>query len=199
MTRSVKGRWAEHSGIGVKPACEFLGADQEEVSFEILLSKSLGANPGTAIKKLETAIEEDKALPFILNGKKIGDYHIESMEESWDEIILGGILYEASVNITLKEHADAPVQRKVTESVTKAETQSQKQEKASAQNYVVVKGDTLMKIAKKFYGDSAQYTKIYDANRDVIEARAKKDGKASSNGGYWIYPGTSLVIPYNYG
>lgn len=34
--------------------------------------------------------------------------------------------------------------------------------------YKVEKDDTLQKIAKKFYGSYAQWTKIYDANKDVI-------------------------------
>ncbi len=34
--------------------------------------------------------------------------------------------------------------------------------------YVIVKGDTLSKIAKQFYGDANQYPKIFEANREVI-------------------------------
>ncbi len=37
-----------------------------------------------------------------------------------------------------------------------------------AQSYVVVTGDTLGKIAAKVYGDSAQWKKIYQANRAMI-------------------------------
>ncbi len=35
--------------------------------------------------------------------------------------------------------------------------------------YVVQKDDTLQKIAKKSYGSYSKWTKIYDANRDVIK------------------------------
>ena len=34
--------------------------------------------------------------------------------------------------------------------------------------YVVVKGDSLSKISKMFYGDANQWKRIFDANRDVI-------------------------------
>ena len=107
---------------------------------------------------------------------------------------LGGNYYITKVQHTLSNGYEVSVTaRKIVDRIGR-ETEKEEAQK-SGQSYTVVSGDTLMKIAKKFYGDSAQYTKIYEANRDVIEARAKKDGKASSNGGYWIYPGTSLVIP----
>ncbi len=38
-----------------------------------------------------------------------------------------------------------------------------------SQYHVVVKGDTLGKIAEKYYGDPSLYRKIFEANRDRIE------------------------------
>jgi nucleoid-associated protein YgaU len=35
--------------------------------------------------------------------------------------------------------------------------------------HVVVKGETLGKIAEKYYGDPSLYRKIFEANRDVIK------------------------------
>lgn len=49
--------------------------------------------------------------------------------------------------------------------------------------YVVQRGDTLWAIAKKYYGNGAQYPKIFNANRDKIK---------NPN---LIYPGQQLVIP----
>ena len=40
---------------------------------------------------------------------------------------------------------------------------------AAPQVYVVEKDDTLQKISKKVYGSYSKWTKIYDANRDVIK------------------------------
>jgi nucleoid-associated protein YgaU len=37
------------------------------------------------------------------------------------------------------------------------------------QSYTVVKGDSLSKIAKRFYGDAQQWRKIYEANKDQIK------------------------------
>ena len=63
-------------------------------------------------------------------------------------------------------------------------------------SYTVKSGDNLWKIARKFYGGSGStWTKIYSANKSVIESTAKKHGYANSDNGHWIFPGTVFVIP----
>jgi nucleoid-associated protein YgaU len=52
-----------------------------------------------------------------------------------------------------------------------------------AQTHVVAAGDSLSKIAKRYYGDSSQWPRIYEANRDQI-----------SNPDL-IHPGQNLKIP----
>ncbi len=37
------------------------------------------------------------------------------------------------------------------------------------QTYTVVSGDSLSKIAKRYYGDANQWNRIYEANRDQIK------------------------------
>ena len=49
--------------------------------------------------------------------------------------------------------------------------------------YVVKAGDTLSKIAEKYYGDASLYTKIFQANRDLLSDPNK------------IRPGQKLRIP----
>ena len=39
----------------------------------------------------------------------------------------------------------------------------------STQYHVVVKGDTLSKIAEKYYGDPSLYPQIFDANKDILK------------------------------
>ncbi len=48
------------------------------------------------------------------------------------------------------------------------ETHAKKATRKS-QTYVVKKGDTLQTIAKKYYGDSGKWRRIYDANRQRIK------------------------------
>jgi nucleoid-associated protein YgaU len=49
--------------------------------------------------------------------------------------------------------------------------------------YVVVKGDTLSKISKEFYGTPNKYTQIFEANKPMLTHPDK------------IYPGQALRIP----
>src|ERR1700746_2919849 len=51
------------------------------------------------------------------------------------------------------------------------------------QTHVVQSGDTLSKLAEKYYGDAALYPKIFQANRDVLSDPNK------------IRPGQKLRIP----
>ena len=53
----------------------------------------------------------------------------------------------------------------------------------AAKIHVVEKGDTLTAIAQKHYGKASLYTKIFDANRDVLDDPDK------------IKPGQRLRIP----
>ncbi len=50
--------------------------------------------------------------------------------------------------------------------------------------YTVKRGDCLWNIAKRYYGNGSQYTKIFNANRDKIK---------NAN---LIYPGQVFIIPY---
>ncbi len=52
------------------------------------------------------------------------------------------------------------------------------------ENYTVVRGDTLWKIAKRFYGSGSKWKTIYNANREVIGPNPNL-----------IFPKQVLVIP----
>lgn len=39
----------------------------------------------------------------------------------------------------------------------------------TARMYIVQSGDSLSKIAKKFYGDANSWKRIFEANRDVVK------------------------------
>ncbi len=58
-----------------------------------------------------------------------------------------------------------------------------KREEPQPRKYVVVAGDTLSTIAKKFYGDADHWKEIFEANKAVIKDPNK------------IQVGLELIIP----
>lgn len=50
-----------------------------------------------------------------------------------------------------------------------APSPSQGGEAKTARTYVVQGGDSLSKIAKKFYGDANAWKRIFEANKDVVK------------------------------
>lgn len=54
---------------------------------------------------------------------------------------------------------------------------------AAGGSYTVQSGDTLWNIAETVYGDGSKYSKIFDANTELLESPDQ------------IFPGQRLVIP----
>ena len=86
------------------------------------------------------------------------------------QLIAGNVKGVASVN------ADAMT-------VDGAQTAGSTPAAPASRYYTIQSGDTLSKIAKEHYGDANAYTKIFDANREVIGDPDK------------IYPGQQIRIP----
>jgi nucleoid-associated protein YgaU len=68
-----------------------------------------------------------------------------------------------------------------------AQAPASEQEAAAApvamEKYTVLKNDTLQKISQKFYGTTKKWTRIFDANKEVLKAPNK------------IYPGQVINVP----
>lgn len=107
--------------------------------------------------------------------------------------------YDVKVSLKFKEYSSYGSVKKTvvtsTSTSNKVTVTSPTKKVNSNKSYTVKSGDCLWNISRKFYGDSTKWTKIYNANKSVIESTAKKYGKASSSNGHWIYPGTVLTIP----
>lgn len=100
--------------------------------------------------------------------------------------------FDLMVKIKLKQYRDygtKTVNIKIEDSKPKATVQQTRAAEtspapAASQTYTVVRGDCLWNIAKRFYGNGAKYTVIYNANKAVIGGNPNL-----------IYPGQVLTIP----
>lgn len=173
-----------------------------EISFEMLLPMleqysfaSEYHQPDYYLGILESYITEKKPFRFIVSrvspsGDKLYDTNIKVSLEDYtvSEDATDG--FDVTVSINLKQYIDYAT-KKVTvtkpdnssKSTLKTETPRETSGKPTAKTYTVKSGDCLWTIAKKYYGNGAQYTKIYNANKDKI-----------SNPNL-IYVGQVLTIP----
>ena len=144
------------------------------------------------IEKLKTS---EKPFQFIVSRKmpsgkilfdtnikvSLEDYTItEDVEEGFDvKVSIKLKQYKdystKTVQITIKQERPRPV---VVQTPSRPATTA-----PTTRTYTVVKGDCLWNIAKKYYGNGSQYTRIYNANRDKIKNPSL------------IYPGQVFVIP----
>ena len=173
-----------------------------EISFEMLLPMleqysfaSEYHQPDYYLGILESYMTEKKPFRFIVSrvspsGDKLYDTNIKVSLEDYtvSEDATDG--FDVTVSINLKQYIDYAT-KKVTvtkpnnssKSTLKTETPRETSGKPTAKTYTVKSGDCLWTIAKKYYGNGAQYTKIYNANKDKI-----------SNPNI-IYVGQVLTIP----
>lgn len=108
-----------------------------------------------------------------------GDYYVKEVTR---QISSNGYTHEATL-IKTDFGKSLKLNSTVTEKVEEKTVSSTPQSNTSQRIYTVKKGDSLWKIAKQFYGDGAMYTKIYDANTNIV---------AKPN---LIYIGQQLIIP----
>ena len=120
--------------------------------------------PYTYINKLLSWKSSGKPVQLIITGTKINfQVTIETLKYG-EQDGTGDVYYD----LTLKEYRAVEIKK------TKLK---------KTKTYTVKSGDCLWNIAKRFYGNGAQYTKIYNANRGKIK---------NPN---LIYPGQKLTIP----
>lgn len=109
--------------------------------------------------------------------------------------------FDITVSIKLKKYRDygtkivEVIQKPDTKPVAAVTQQRDTSSKPVTKQYTIVSGDTLWGIAKKHLGNGLRHTEIYNLNKTIIEATAKKRGMASSSNGHWIFPGTVISLP----
>lgn len=140
--------------------------------------------PLTLIQKIKEWQSGDKPVHLIVTQCGVDMYcTIEDFPHNEN----GGDVGTYHYSLTLKEYREVTVRQIDVSggiaSIPKSSS-SRVDNRTNPGTHTVVKGDCLWKIAKKYYGDGAQYKKIYNANKAVIGGDPNL-----------IYPGQVLTIP----
>lgn len=141
--------------------------------------------PLTLVEKINNWKASKKPIHFIVTSCGI-DLYAAIEDFTYSEV--GGDPGTYQYSLDLKEYREIKV-RQVKVDIPKKKATVKKEEPrvdntVQPKTYTVVRGDCLWNIAKRFYGNGAQYTKIYNANRGVIGGNPNL-----------IYPGQVLTIP----
>jgi len=182
-------------------------AGLSEISFDLLLPnvqypfavyKSGFKTANYFLEQLESLKTSQEAFKFKVirkfpNGKMLFTTNMKVSLESYTVEDDANEGFDVTVSIKLKQYKDFGTKTcniTFASSKPKASPEPVRQTASSPapaantnKTYTVVKGDCLWNIAKKFYGNGSQYTKIYNANTDKIK---------NPN---LIYPGQVLTIP----
>lgn len=151
--------------------------------------------PDSYLNKLESLMTGKEPFRFLVSrvspsGRLLYDTNMKVSLENYTVTEDATKGPDVTVSITLKQYISystktvtvvkpKPEKKPVVQQKKKRETSSAPKVKA----YTVKSGDCLWNIAKKYYGNGAQYTKIYNANKGKIK---------NPN---LIYPGQVLTIP----
>ncbi len=181
MSRESSAKYEEHPVTGKKAYLEFIAPEPHQITLTIVASKQFGVAPRTLQEKLHTYEEEGRVCTFMLGGKKVGHFKwvIVSTSDVYTKITVGGRVMQMSFTLTLKEYRykrkksatyTSPVKPGgSTKNSAKGGTKKYEPKVKSYETYTVKKGDTLWRIAKKYYGNGAKYIKIYNANKNIIK------------------------------
>lgn len=172
MVREGDATHSEHPRDGKKPWLEFSNPGLDEVTFTIIADAQFQVKPKSIEKKLQKYKNEGAAKYLTLGGSKVGSnpFVITKMSDAYKTIMWNGRVQSITMDITLKEKPTAHKKKKTASKKNDKKTKTAKSaKKASYDIYTVKKGDSLWKIAKKYYGSGGKYTKIYNANKNQIK------------------------------
>lgn len=134
--------------------------------------------PITCVNQIESWRNSGKPVRVIITDLLNMEATIESF--AWGERDATGDIY---YTMALKEYKKIKLKTANVQKGTTRETKAP--ESNSGKTYTVKAGDTLWAIAKRFYGNGAQYIKIRDANSKLFAKRSPN----------MIYAGDVLTIP----
>lgn len=112
--------------------------------------------------------------------------------------------FDVTVSIIMKEHREWGAKKLIIKKSKKKAAKKKKvvmkkmrEAKSPARTHTVLMGDTIQGIAKRELGDASRWKEIYNLNKSVMEAWAKKNGHKAAMEGIecWIFAGEVLKLP----
>jgi len=170
----------EHKRQGKKPLLEVTGKNSDEISMNIYFMARYGVNPWKQLLLLRKYNLESRVYPLGIGRRRIGSYKwiITKVSNDLKTFYKNGKVTEVMAGVTFKEYPykkGNSKKKKVVKSKKKKSSRknqrapdslkSKKKDKKGYTRYVIREGDTLWGLAKKYYGNGAKYSKIFNANR----------------------------------
>ncbi len=138
------------------------------------------------LDKLEEWKKSKKAVAFELTRKKpeqpLYTTFMQVTIESYEIIEDADQGFDVKVKLSMKEYRDWSAKKRETK-------------KRATRTYVVKKGDTLMKIARRELNDGKRWKKIYNLNKKKLQKVAKKQGKETFSQSIRLHAGLKLKLP----
>lgn len=106
MKRASEARYAEHAVIGGKPKLEFLGPGLETISFQVLLSSSLGVDPDKELDALSEIRDAGEIRRLVIGSKPLGKFVLTSISANEGPRSNRGRPTWISVELSLKEYIE---------------------------------------------------------------------------------------------
>lgn len=146
--------------------------------------------PWDIVKVIEKWKSSGEPIRFVVTGTPI-NVPVSIEDFSYEE--RGGSVGDIYYSLSLKEYKYVAV-RKITVAAPKppVKPRPKPKPKPKTRTYTVKKGDTLWALARKFYGNSLQWRKIWNANKKALIKRDKRNIKQP---GHWIHIKFKIVIP----
>lgn len=108
FNRDTKARFAKHETIGNEPVAEYLGPDNETISFEMFFSTALGVDPASEAETIREMCKNGDADYLIIGNSVIGDclWVITSVGESFESVDGHGRVIVSRVKVEMESYVE---------------------------------------------------------------------------------------------
>lgn len=106
LNKTVKGRWGKHARIGKKPKKQFLGPDDESLTFTIVLNAEHGVKPRNTVDNIEKLVRKGTPQKVVIGNKALSSnkFYISEISESYETVLNRGEVVKITCDLTLEEY-----------------------------------------------------------------------------------------------